>query len=563
MRNSNNSVTPRFAALIRVSTEKQEQEGESLRTQTNDNKRAVEQVGGRIVTWYGGQEHATPGHEKKEIDRLLHDAASPDRNFDAVIVAHADRWSRDNSKSHEGLEVFRKHAVRFFVGVTEYDLFLPEHCLFLELSAAFGQFQTRQQNLKSIRSRINRAQRGIPTCGKLPFGRVKDPTTGKLVIDPLKQNIIRDVAKRYLKGEHLPDLAREYRMNHSNLHKILKHRSGAEWEIEFSSPAANIHERVKMEIPPLLDSETIADIQARMDANRTYTHGQQVAGHKYLLSRMIFCAHCGYSMFGQTSAGLRRYYRHLHTERAHKCCGPKTKSWIRAGIIEDTVLRHLFACFGNPIAIRRAIEEATPNLEETEKEEERIGQLKKLLARHAAGTQRLVKATIDGTFTEDEVKEKQAELKEQEQRYREELHRLRDIVASRPTRDRIEETAQQVAKKFAKYGFSGVAKVGSGVGVRSMLKAKLANRAFEKMSWSDKRALLQMVFSGKRPDGHRMGVFVEWLDSGQCRYSIHGHLIDESDKLQASKESDEAFPPFGAPGIGERQNALVTKCASH
>jgi hypothetical protein len=120
-----------------------------------------------------------------------------------------------------------------------------------------------------------------------------------------------------------------------------------------------------------------------------------------------------------------------------------------------------------------------------------------------------------------------------------------------------------VAKKFAQYGFSGAAKVGSGVGVRAMLKAKLANRAFEKMSWPDKRALLQMVFSGKRPDGHRMGVFIEWLGGGKCRYSIHGHLIDERDKLPVNKASEEAYPPFGGPGISERQNELVTKCASH
>src|SRR5262245_2531012 len=113
----------RFAALVRVSTEKQEKQGESLRTQTSDNQRTVEHLGDSIVEWYGGQEHATPGYEKKEVDRLLLDARK--KRFDAVIVTDADRWSRDNNKSKEGLEVLRANGIRFFVGVTEYNLFDP------------------------------------------------------------------------------------------------------------------------------------------------------------------------------------------------------------------------------------------------------------------------------------------------------------------------------------------------------------------------------------------------------------------------------------------------------
>src|SRR5688572_4268461 len=103
----------RFAALVRVSTEKQERHGQSLKTQTEDNQRSVRTICGNIVAWYGGHEHGTPGYEKKEVDRLLHDATRG--IFDAVIVAYADRWSRDNLKSKEGLAVFRRHGIRFFV----------------------------------------------------------------------------------------------------------------------------------------------------------------------------------------------------------------------------------------------------------------------------------------------------------------------------------------------------------------------------------------------------------------------------------------------------------------
>ena len=62
------STNLRFAPLIRVSTEKQEQKGESLRTQKTQIEQAVEYLNGKIPKrcWkYSGQEHATPNQERE------------------------------------------------------------------------------------------------------------------------------------------------------------------------------------------------------------------------------------------------------------------------------------------------------------------------------------------------------------------------------------------------------------------------------------------------------------------------------------------------------------------
>jgi hypothetical protein len=53
----------RFAPIIRVSTEKQAVQGESLRTQKRQIIKCVDQLGGTIPDhcWqYSGQEHGTP-----------------------------------------------------------------------------------------------------------------------------------------------------------------------------------------------------------------------------------------------------------------------------------------------------------------------------------------------------------------------------------------------------------------------------------------------------------------------------------------------------------------------
>ncbi len=105
----------RFAPIIRVSTEKQKDKGESLNVQTKQIKQYVKSLNGVVPEhcWqYSGQEHATPDQERYKLDKLLEDSAKG--LFDAVIVVDASRWSRDNLKSKAGLETLRTHDIKFF-----------------------------------------------------------------------------------------------------------------------------------------------------------------------------------------------------------------------------------------------------------------------------------------------------------------------------------------------------------------------------------------------------------------------------------------------------------------
>ncbi len=116
----------RFAPLVRVSTEGQEKKGESLRTQKAQIEQAIKALNGMLIpdAWrYSGQEHATAEVEHQRIDQLLKDA---ERGlFDAVIVVDPSRWSRDNLKSKQGLQILKHAGVRFFGLQFEYNLFDP------------------------------------------------------------------------------------------------------------------------------------------------------------------------------------------------------------------------------------------------------------------------------------------------------------------------------------------------------------------------------------------------------------------------------------------------------
>ncbi len=105
----------RFAPLIRVSTESQEKRGHSLEVQTKTLTQAVISLGGIIPEncWeYSGQEHATTDYEREKFTNLLRDCSND--KFDAIIVYDPSRWSRDNRRSKEGLEILKQNGIRFF-----------------------------------------------------------------------------------------------------------------------------------------------------------------------------------------------------------------------------------------------------------------------------------------------------------------------------------------------------------------------------------------------------------------------------------------------------------------
>ena len=554
----NHAKRIRFATFIRVSTEKQAEQGDSLRTQVTQLTNAVDSiVGGTITARYGGQEHATPGWEKEELDRLLCDATKPNRAFDAVMVAHPDRWSRDNAASQTGLELFVANGVRFFVQSAEQDLHDPQVRLMLAIHAAMGAYHAQNQSKKSIEVRIERAKRNIPTCGKLPFGRLWNSETGWSV-DPEKQKMIQDVAKRYLSGETIMDLATEYGVNNSNLHKTLMQRCGTEWVQEFHVEKLKIHESVATTVPPLLSKSIIEAVKRKAQSNRT-CH-PNTSKNQYLLSGKVFCAHCDYRMFGQANHPDHRrhlYYRHAHAKRVRTCNHPT--GWIDALELERNVMHYLFECFGNPQAVQRAIEAATPNRERIIELQARQIKLVEALAEKDKGIQRIVRLVGKGTIDEKDAEHELANLRDWKAKIEQEMARVMLGLENVPGPEAIKAISDQVHEGFEKWKLRRPMTSPRLVATVSGFNSDLAG-----MSWEDQRSLVERVFGGTTVDGKPMGVYITWSDnkignsSRPWRFTIDGQFIQQSDLLPMDEDRLSAFACYGAPHL---QRSLVTKSA--
>jgi DNA invertase Pin-like site-specific DNA recombinase len=491
----------RFAPIIRVSSEQQKKKGESLKTQEKRIRQYVEIMGGTIPEscWkYKGQESALPDKERKLLDELLSDASKD--LFDAVIVCDVSRWSRDNLKSKEGLNILRENGIRFFIGTMESDLYNPTQTLFLGMSAEIGEFQARQQSLISIINRIERAKKGEPASGRLPYGRIWDKETKKWDIDPDKKRIIEQAAKRYLDGEGIPNIAKTYRMNAWNLWKILTKCSGTEWPCSFVNKSANINETVIMTVPRLLDDETIMAIKERIRINTTYTRGNRK--YHYMLSGYIFCKRCGYKMQGHHGRKNQLYYRHSpHGECDFNKFVPSTE-------LENSVLIMLVQTFGDPDLIQQSIERAYPDTKKVDALEQEKETLEKEETSITSAKNNLIKLVAEELASKDDIKDNLIGYNNQLAAIKERLTKIERDLNNIPKPKNI-----NALKRWAGKVISDATKNNPKL---------IFKRTYE---W--KRKLIEKAFSGVAPDGSRLGVYVDIGDGKrQFTFEIRGKLLN-------------------------------------
>ena len=540
----------RFAGLVRVSGEAQAKHGESLRTQHGQLENAVGQMQARVTRWYEGQEHATPGHERQLLEQMLKDAAKAKSPFDAIVVADPTRWTRDNQRGDSGLDHLRQHGIRFFVLSQEFNLYDPVHRFMLQQFASFGELSAALNLQKAMDNRIARAKRNVPTNGSLPWGRTFDRATETWGIDEEKQRIIKDIAARYIRGESRVKLAAEYGLEQTGLHDVLTKKCGSEWPIQFMCKRLNIDEEVMLTIPALLPATTRKAILRRAEKNRTSDHGH--IKHKYLLSRMVFCGHCGGALSGGCPRG-RRVYRHY--EKTENCL----QGQITAERFEEAVLRQMFEMFGNPKSVAAAVERATPNLERLEECRKRRTRVATELDKLVKGRDRIVRMIRDGTLKPEHAKRELEECEERETLLANELDSLEEELGNVPDKATVEAVAKQIAGGRRR-GNRGNRKINR--------EKQQANRNYDSMSWDEKRELCQIVFGGKLADGRRMGVYVERIE-GQpkhgpkdWKFHIHGNLIDEWGGTAYLDDmlADPEHKTTGAGRAGGAQGRLGSPC---
>ena len=498
----------RFAPLIRVSTESQEQQGESLNVQKSQIIDAVKNLGGEIPKncWkYSGQEHATPEFERKMFNQLLEDACKG--LFDAVIVFDTSRWSRDNLNSKKGLEILKRNGIKFFTLNTEHDLYSPHATLFIGMSTEMNEYFALEQSRKSILSRIAKAKRGLPASGALPYGRTFDKKNEQWDIIVEKQEQIKWASESYLSGNTMMIIAETLGIHVTTLWDIMKNRCGDTWQCKFQNKRVGIDETVQIKIPRLLPQGTIDAIRQRCETNKTYTHGH--IKNRYLLGRVVFCSHCGRALSGVKHNKCQlTYYSHAW-KRHNTCTGPKS---VRADYLDEAVFIQLLNLSTDLETVQKSHTDTLPALDQRFKLEKSLSMLKSKLSNTQKKKRKIIDLIADDFLSPDDAKQNLGELKSQE------LTLKKAVAETKSELDKIPNP--EVIKVKSKF-------------VQNVLKALTKNmRAtegnFKKMDWEAKRELVQTIFSGHTTNGKRAGVYISKNSEGLLEYELRGDLLNDA-----------------------------------
>jgi DNA invertase Pin-like site-specific DNA recombinase len=498
--------------------------------QKSDIAAFVSREGWGLVRWYTDECRSGARIDGRDAFKsMMRDAAKGE--FDVVVVFDVTRFGRD------GLDVLESaRTLKRDFGVDVIDTkgaFDTRHrgrtlANFVHAGVAESERISILERTKRGKLRVAR-DLNAPTANHRPWGRVwvahgrKRKDGGHWKVDPDKQRIAREMAQRYLAGEAIPDLAVEFGLGRTAAFRLLHRRCGGKWVQRVRCPDLGIDETVVTTVPPLLDDDTLAAIAARADANRTFRKGSPK--HSWLLGHFVFCAECGTALYGQThhrSRGL--YYRHGARDKAGRC-PLRPRPWVDAAVLEEKVLRELFDLFGNPAAVRRAVEACTPDRKAQLEKTERLARVNAGLAKVAAAKGRIVDSIAEGIISDRDASAKLTQLREREAALEQESRTLAEQLANVPTAEQVREGAERVVR----YADAWL-----------IAKKNRAATDYDALRDSpDARELLCEVFGGKAPDGKRQGVYVSCLDPEKARgkrwtFRIVGRLIDITRRVTSS-----------------------------
>jgi site-specific DNA recombinase len=521
----------RFAPLVRVSTEAQEKRGESLRIQTDRIESTVKDLGGVVSKWYKGQEHSTPDSERKILDELLEDAGKG--KFDAVIVDDFSRWSRDNLKSEQGIRILKKNSIRFFVGRIEYDLHDPNHKFLLTSSVSLSEMYGLTMAQKSLNSKIDRLKLGKPCTGSLPWGRTWDREKERWGIDPKAAELIKKAADMFLSGTAMEVIAEEVKLSAAQVYKLLGGIAGDKWTVKIRPKLFPKMEHTEtLTIPSLLPKATMTACEKKLQRGRAFFRGDKK--NSLLLTGVLFCGVCGYSMSGVQIKQHWRYYMHQRIPKKYGIDDNHGWRYIPAELLENAVMKDIIENFGD--AKKREELFTKSNGGAATKARKTLKRYEQDLKKVQRALEKLVDSLEDDSLPMEVIKARSKQRKAEEAKFIEKIESLKSELASIPTKDELNgmEKALSEAIDFAYYS---------------------TEAHLQEMTFNQKRDLLHLLFgSAEKPTGAnkkagqlmpkflKSGIYVERTPKG-WKYRIKGSFPVITGKI-GLKEIGSSYSPY-------------------
>ena len=443
---STEQQTLRCAGYIRVSSQRQANEGDSLITQQREIEHELE-VRSRRGSWTAGSVEfyidagkSAKDQKRPELQRLKRDVAAG--RVDVVICFKLDRITRSVSDFVELWKLFEDHDVVVISLRENFDTSTPMGKAMLQIIIVFAELERKMTAERTYSIMKDRVDRGFWNGGYI-LGYTSDSNDkGKLIVDDATAPIVRMIFDLFQElgsaGAVLRQLTslgiscpqyetRAGKRRGGNLftkQKIIGilrnpiYIGRIQWGETFRD---DCHQ-------PLISKEQFEQVQHQLaETTKRRTNFRKPVGRNYILTGLLRCR-CGAHMVGAAAHGRNKPYRYyvcnrqVHEGGRQSCQAPR----IPADDLEDAVLERVRQIGTDENTRSVIVDKAIQGIDETAQRlqvqksaaQNRLGQVRAEIGRLVDALKQL------GSLAVVKVQEELTALAEEEQRLKQSIETL-------------------------------------------------------------------------------------------------------------------------------------------
>lgn len=300
--------TEEVALYVRVSTEEQAINGDSLRTQREELTRYALANGFHIFGIYEDDGFSATNLKRPALQRLLKDVEQ--NKINRILITKLDRLSRGVRNYYKVLDVLDEHEVFWQTIFEKYDSSTANGRLHINIMLSVAENESAQtsERIKSVfKTKVENKEL---IAGKIPIGLKKE--NKKLIIDEEKKQVILDAFRFYKETtsayqtfQKLDLKYPELQLNYMRTYRILTNKL-------YIGIKETRYGDIKDFCPSIIDTITFENTKRLLQKNARKKSANNSDG--YLFQGMLKCAECGYTLGGKF------YSKNIETSRYYYIC---------------------------------------------------------------------------------------------------------------------------------------------------------------------------------------------------------------------------------------------------
>src|SRR4030067_2430905 len=193
---------------IRVSTPGQAREGENLRTQRESIERYAQEHGWTLIEVYSDEGISGAKNNRPALTALLEDAEK--KKFEFVIIHSLSRFGRNARDLLNNMEILKNNGIKLLSIKDGIDYSTSYGQAMLTMLAALAQLERDIIDEQMRENKMAKWRDRRTIIGKLPFGYEWDDKNKEIIINNKKEEVYKKMVSIYLnEGKSFCDIANE------------------------------------------------------------------------------------------------------------------------------------------------------------------------------------------------------------------------------------------------------------------------------------------------------------------------------------------------------------------